>query len=270
MQHQYSFATWNIDGDVREEKHEETRFDVRWKHILAQIAEAKPDILCLQELRNLETSVMTVPRMLYEISQSGYDYKHAYYGPDHIAFAQAIFFRRDKFFPVKMHLHLLPLADKTQPNRSKIVMGVQLRCIESEKSVTIYNTHFGMNEQEKTLSCDWLRGYLDCVNEPYLCAGDYNFFDDLNGIQQRQSMIIDGSREDLAYPLANASGTFMGYEWNEFKPPFEKMSRLDHVFASSHWVKRIGEARVWGDMEQVKQRTYPSDHLMIYFEFTLK
>jgi endonuclease/exonuclease/phosphatase family metal-dependent hydrolase len=133
----------------------------------------------------------------------------------------------------------------------------------------VYSTHFAINENEKTLSCEWLRGYLDCVNERYLCAGDYNFFDDVDGIKQRRTMIVDGHREDLAYPLANASGTFMGYEWNEFKQPFDKMSRLDHVFVHPRWVKRIGEARAWGDMEQVKQRVYPSDHLMIYLEFVL-
>lgn len=262
----YTFATWNIDQARREESHENTRFDVRWPFILANIASAKPDILCLQELRNLETSAITVPRLLFEVSQLGYDYTHAYYGPDGIAFAQAIFFRREKFFPVSMRLHLLPLADETKPTLSRILLGLQLRCAVSEKLLTVYSTHFGLEEAEKMASAEWMCGYLDCYPEAYLCAGDYNFFDDRDGALHRQRMLTNG-REDLAYPLANASGTFMGFEHDEFKQPYEKMSRLDHVFAKG--VQYVSNAIAWGDMESVRRREYPSDHLMIVLDFEL-
>lgn len=261
QQERYTFATWNIDQDMREERCEQTKVDVRWPRILEQIKDCRPDILCLQELRNLTTSVVTVPRALYEVSQLGYDYKHAYYGPDRMAFAMAIFFRREKFFPTQLHLQLLPPG--------KIFLGVQLRCITSAKQLTVYSTHFGLDEAEKTRACEYLCDWLDERREAYLCAGDYNFFDDLDGSAQRQRMLHHNLRQDLAHPLSNASGTFMGYESNEFKQPYDKMSRLDHVFASTASIKRCGEARAWGDMEQVRQRTYPSDHLMIYLEFEL-
>jgi exonuclease III len=60
----FTFATWNIDQARREEAFPETRFDVRWPSIKAQIAAADADVLCLQELRNLETSEISVPRLL--------------------------------------------------------------------------------------------------------------------------------------------------------------------------------------------------------------
>jgi len=67
--------------------------------------------------------------------------------------------------------------------------------------------------------------------------------------------------------LLNASGTFMGFERDEFKKPFNAMSRLDHIF--SRGVRQEGDgANVFGDLEKVKNRTYPSDHLMITVSFS--
>lgn len=91
---QYTLATWNIDQARREEDHAETRFDKRWPAIKQYISDARPHLFTLQELRNLTTSEITVSRLLYEVSQLGYDYKHAYYGKDEISFALAIFYDR--------------------------------------------------------------------------------------------------------------------------------------------------------------------------------
>ena len=255
----FKIATWNIDQARREEKFPETKFDVRWPRIRDQIAQCAASILCLQELRNLETSSVTVGAILYELSQLGYDYKHAYYGPDQTHFCLTTCFKRDRFFPVGLDLQLLPLADQTKPNQSQIVLSVQLRCSVTGRVIDVCNTHFGLDEEEKRRSATSLAAYLSEKQTAYVCAGDFNFFDDRDGTSHRQ--LLWGASQDLAFPLANASGTFMGYAHDEFKQPFERMSRLDHLFAKG--LAKQCMANACGDMKQVQNRTYPSDHLMI-------
>jgi endonuclease/exonuclease/phosphatase family metal-dependent hydrolase len=262
----YTFATWNIAHAKADEAFEQTRFDVRWPLILTHISDCDADILCLQELRNLETSAVSVADILHSVAQLGYDYKHAYYGPDSTAFALVIFFKRDKFFPVGLELHTLPLADPQKPNSSRILLTVGLRSNASGGEISFSTTHFGLEEDEKRRSAEFLASHLFRHLRRVVCAGDFNFFDDRDGQQHRQ-MLLDVSL-DMAHPLENASGTFMGFEHDAFKQPFEKMSRLDHIFASH--VTQVGQATAYcGDMETVRSRTYPSDHLMIVARFEM-
>ncbi len=261
----FKFATFNIDQARREEAFEETKFDVRWPHLKKLIQDADADILCLQELRNLETSKISVTELLYQVSQLGYDYKHAYYGPDQIAFAQVIFYKRDKLFITGMDILLLPLASEENPGLTRIVLSLKLRVIGTGKEFYVCTTHFGLEEHEKEASCRVLKAYLEAFTQkglPYLCAGDYNFFDDRDGVKHRAIMLE--TSKDLAYPLANASGTFMGFKHDAFNQPYEKMSRLDHIFVNDKVLPVASEkAYVFGDLELVRKREYPSDHLMI-------
>jgi endonuclease/exonuclease/phosphatase family metal-dependent hydrolase len=283
----FSIATFNIDQAKVEETHEDTKFDVRWPKLKPMIQEANVDILCLQELRNLETSSTRIPDVLFQIAQMGYDYKHAYYGPDSTSFALAIFYKRDKFFVSGLNLQLLPLADEKKPNVSRIVLMVKLRPMANPSNeFYVCNTHFAIGEQEKEAAAIFLKTELDKITEkgiPFLCAGDFNFFDDRDGAKHRKIM-LEGSmsmwskdREtypeytrlsDVAFPLSNASGTFMGFKHDQFNQPFEKMSRLDHIFANK-LVKISKQAYAYGDIELVKKREYPSDHLMIVVEVSI-
>jgi endonuclease/exonuclease/phosphatase family metal-dependent hydrolase len=229
------------------------------------------------------TSILPVrvSDVLFQIAQMGYDYKHAYYGPDSTSFALAIFYKRDKFFVTGLNLHLLPLADKNKPNLSRIVLMVKLRLLADPlNEFYVGSTHFAIGEEEKEAAAIFLKNELDKITEmgvPFLCAGDFNFFDDRDGAKHRKIM-LEGSicmrikdREtypeytqlsDLVFPLSNVSGTFIGFKHDQFNQPFEKMSRLDHIFANK-LVKISKQAYAYGDMELVKKREYPSDHLMI-------
>ena len=258
MESAVTFVTWNIDQAKREEAFAETRFDVRWPAIKEQIAQCNADILCLQELRNLETSSINVARILYEIAELGYDYKHAYYGASQFSFALATFYKRERFFVSACRVVTLPVD-------GRIVLTLRLRTVD-KREFYVCNTHFSLEEKEKETCARWLADYLQTLKpSPFLTAGDYNFFDDRDGGAHRQ-ILLDVAY-DAIYPLENASGTFMGYEHDAFKQPYEAMSRLDHVFYNQIQIERAAYA--YGDMEQVKKRTYPSDHLMISFDFSL-
>ncbi len=277
---EYSFVTWNLNQDRTTQSYEETKIENRWPKILAMITQCNPDILCLQELRTLENCPLEVNDVLHQISKLGYDYKHAYYGSDSTSFALATFYKRNLFFLSASSIDILPQTDATPKNKTRILLGVALRSLKSNRNIAIFNTHLPIPEEEKWLAIERISTtiitkqslYLDSEcnhikfeDKRMICAGDFNFFDDLQGTEQRNHMLF--LYTDLAYPLINASGTFMGYERDEFKKPYERMSRLDHIF--SQGLRQEGDgAMVYGDLESVKNRTYPSDHLMISVSFS--
>lgn len=151
---------------------------------------------------------------------------------------------------------------------TRIVLAVELESVKTGRRFWLCTTHLGLEEQEKDASVAYLasmfRRFLD-AGESFLCTGDYNFFDDRDGKKQRS--VLTNVAQDAAYPLRNASGTFMGFSHDEFARPFDAMSRLDHVFYGGP--VECQPAAVYGDMELVKQRQYPSDHLMIVLDFSL-
>ena len=277
----FSFGTWNIDQARREESYEATKMVNRWPNILAMITEADPDILCLQELRNLDNCPIQVADILYQIAKLGYDYKHAYYGPRKVSFALATFYKRDRLYLSATSIDILPQTAETPKDDTKILLGVTLRSLKTNRSFAVFNTHLDLDERNKWLSVENLSALIFVRNGLYLdsegnqlssdekkllCAGDFNFFDDRDGVEQRNHMLF--LYNDLAYPLLNASGTFMGFKQDAFKKPYDAMSRLDHIFSKGVTLAGKG-ASVAGDLEEIKNRTYPSDHLMITVSFSL-
>jgi endonuclease/exonuclease/phosphatase family metal-dependent hydrolase len=264
------FATFNVAQAKIDENVFETMFDNRWPLIKEMIKDSNVDILCLQELRNLETSSFKVCDVIYEIDKMGYDHSYTYYGSDKLSFALATFYRRDKFLLEQQMVQDFPLADEYKPHLRKIVMFTSMKCLATNKTFVVGNTHFGMTEHEKNESTKKLKDIFDSMtrNElPYICAGDFNFFDDMEGQQQR-SLLLETSK-DIAYPLSNASGTFMGFKQDQFKKSFDEMGRLDHIFINDR-IMSINQAYAFGDMKLVQKREYPSDHLMIVANFCVK
>jgi endonuclease/exonuclease/phosphatase family metal-dependent hydrolase len=261
-------ATWNIDQAKREENYEETRFDNRWPKILEYIKEVKPDVFALQELRNLETSKIDLPQILFQIAQLGYDYKHIYYNETKSSFAQAIFYDRDKFFIRNIGSTILPSISSTD---SRQLLMLQLVSLKSKRVFWFATTHLSMIEEEKAVCVKYIKEiFSKMMNSevPFLCTGDFNFFDDLDGKAHRA--VLESVFPDVAYPLKNASGTFMGYAHDPNAKPFNAMSRLDHIFCGgSGQALKCEPAFVHGDLKLVEDRKYPSDHLMIVLDFEL-
>lgn len=268
------FATWNINQAGAAERFVETKFDNRWPKIFQQIKDCDADIICLQELRNLDTSEIKVIDILHMIGELGYDYRHTYYGETSTSFALATFYRRDKFFVDNTEIKILPLSDEDNEKKvmlgkivtTCVVMNIRFINIITREEFSVLNTHFGMKEEEKNKSVDFLLKYIKTITPTFISAGDFNFFDDRDGLEQRKKMLEHTS--DLAYPLENASGTFMGFEYDEFKKPFENMSRLDHIFTSMP-IFLCKKAIAFGDMNLVKERKYPSDHVMVVIDFLI-
>lgn len=257
------FATWNVDQARREENYEETKWDNRYESVLKLIEKADADILCIQELRNLDTSKIGVKRFL-SLFPENYDFEYAYYSENEHSFALATLYNRTKYYVVNSRR--FRYTDRV--DEGQICLGLNFVDKETRESFWVYNTHFSIHEEFKWNSVNKVIAELGTTNDKMLIAGDYNFFDDRDGTKQRQKM--SEYFIDIAHPLYDSydndckmlSGTFIGFEHDDFKREYENMSRLDHIFSRN--IKSSEVAIGFGATEELlRTRKYPSDHLMV-------
>lgn len=267
----FSMLCWNVDQARREEKEEQTKWDTRSPHVKQLIKSVKCDIVALLELRDLETSKENWRQFLSHFPE--YDHVSRRYCHFELTFAMTLMVDPKKFFIGDTRLH--SYSDDQQ--KSKIVMFVDLQCKHTLKRFTIGVTHFDLPEDIKWVSVKKLRDLISTQQYPTMVYGDYNFFDDMDGIKQREYMLE--TCNDVAHPLIRIdtnvpeklSGTFIGFKHDEQKKSYEKMSRLDHIFVPRTIDKQISIAIADSpNMENYKfdnssyeSYTYPSDHLAI-------
>ncbi len=250
-----TFATWNICNDKRAEKNKNTQWDDRCTKIIAMLNTNKYDVICLQELRNHDTANIKIKNFLNSLTK--YDYCYTPYCEFSGSFYVAILYNPAKFIPIdydQFHYNNCPENDK-------ICFGVKLKIKNSNKAFWVYNTHFSMDSEEKNRSMNIITTKLGNITEPIIIAGDFNLFNDENGENLR--LQAANYFTDMAYPLKDVSGTFVGFEHDEFKAlDVTNMPRLDYIFCRN--MKKIKEAEpVDFTNENIIKRDYPSDHLMI-------
>jgi endonuclease/exonuclease/phosphatase family metal-dependent hydrolase len=273
---------YNVDMCVREEKFEETKWINRKERVIKIINEIDADIVCLQELRNLDGNE-TINQFLSRFTQ--YHYKLEYRNPSTYSFGNAILYKPTKIYPTKTMKNWLSktpdIVSDSFVNKEGdipkgfgfIIMGILFHHVENGKIVVgkepfwVYNTHLGLEEKLKEEQVKSIINILD-VNTMILC-GDFNFFPDKDGDKQR--LMLTTHLNDLgkgAKTLQGRSieGTFVGYEHDEFKADLSNMvSRLDNVFASKdvHAESAILYTRTMltPEPEELTSRSTPSDHL---------
>ncbi len=273
---QFSFFAWNVDQARREEEHPETKWDVRSGKVKELIATCDADVMALIELRDLVTSTESARAFLSDPRHLKYDIVSRRYCHYSQTFQMALLFKPEKFFCGDVRVHTLG----DNPENSKIAMFVDLQSKETHKWITIGVTHFDLEEDVKWKSFKTLKPLLENQLYPCMIYGDYNCFDDREGTQQRQ-YILD-TCDDLVHPLHHdgdfdlLSGTFVGFPHDTFKQRFDKMSRLDHVFAPKvHGLRSSGRAispsldKYRLDNKDYATYTYPSDHLAVFLSIVL-
>lgn len=264
---EFSLLAWNIDQARREESHSETCWDARSPHVKALISKCNADVVALIELRDLETSSESARLFLSSPDFHQYDTVHRRYCHNKIAFSMALLVKHDRFWTgdVRVHSYL------GNPNNDKIVMFVDLQCKTTLKWFTVGVTHFDLPEEIKWTSAKTLRALIGEEDKPCLVYGDYNFFDDLEGKEQRNYMLE--LCKDIAYPLDNANGTFVGFPHDDHKQSWEKPSRLDHVFTRNFKCTRATSPFVENyafDNSSYETYNYPSDHLALLLQIELE
>lgn len=283
---------YNIDRAAQEEKYENTKWANRGPRVIKLINEVKPDICCMQELRELDNT-QSVNQFLAEFKKYQYVFSHK--GPSKIDFGQATLYNPEKFFPKKSFPQWLSdtpntISDTWNPRKDK-AFGTMVLCtkfrhvhqeriVKNAKPLWVFNVHFGTDETYKTKSCLALLAIIKqrAKDNPYIVCGDFNFFPDKDGNTQRALLtqeMLDLGKDAKTVGGKKVEGTFVGFEHDNFKADLKNMvSRLDHIFSSNGAVK-IGDATLYTktmldkEPEELTSRDFPSDHLPLIVSLKL-
>lgn len=282
-------GTFNLANSLLDEKSETTNFFSREGAVSDAIKKMNCDVIGLNELRpyrNRVTGEMCHPSNFLGKLE---DYAHIYeyMSADPLAFAIGLAYRRSTVYPIKTVKYWLSEtpeipSDSWGNGFGRIILGVKFYpVIEgkinlSAKPIWIYVTHLGLGEREKN-ECVRLIPQLinrDVGNDHYAVVGDFNFFDDKDGSQQRKSLIEAGLKDVgvEAYFSFDSTrrcyGTFLGFDHDAFKSTYESLagvdkrapSRLDHIWISPF--TEVSNVTCWVEKEEhLIERTTPSDHL---------
>lgn len=276
-------CSYNIDAARREQTspHQELHFENRAPRLLQNMREANADILCLQELRNLDNCTIDVVGMMHYVQRTTgmASVGPFYYAQDATSFALVTLYARAKF--VVENTGIIQLAaSNAAPEHAKICLWTLFRCVTTGRRFIVANTHFDVApESAKTQAIQVCFPQLVDLASKHqcsvLCVGDYNLFDDLEGKEHRKSIEAYGFA-DVFHPLyldasdsaPVLSGTFKGYSKTDKQAKkFDAMSRLDHgyLFTPANALVRltpVGKAHsVGASVADIKAESLGSDHL---------
>lgn len=291
----YTILQYNVDQAMREEKHEETKWNNRSSRVKElinnTIKEHNVDIICLQELRKLPDQKETTEQFLASLGL-GEDFTFVvdYRNSQPVSFGQAILINRKSLYVVRHVKYWLSdisdvPSDINGSGNGFILNGIFVFPVQGSKIVTptepfwIFNTHLPVStEEDKTKCCEILKKLIP-QHQSFVLAGDFNFFPDKDGNKQRASLGFKdlGKGAITSKGGVPCEGTFIGYQHDEFKADLKNMiSRLDHVFGSQNIEtvdkpllinKTMTEFDVESKDEFDEERRYPSDHLPLCVKF---
>lgn len=214
----------------------------RFPEIMNKIKEWNPDILCLQEPR-----IWDVPSLKEELSKLGYDIVEV--KPEHTycieKFSLITAYKRDTYNCLDNRVWWFKEGNPEEKGGNKWSEHGRISTLtklcrkdgNSQKPLYIVNTHLGLKEEEKTFSINLALRLFDKYvgQEPIFWCGDFNFFDQWQGHNQRK-MITDAGFTDLLTSLTTFSGqklvgTFVGYSIDSYySKSVDTMTRLDGMF----------------------------------------
>lgn len=265
-------------------KQDEIRDIHYWDHRCSQVLDVlnkeRADIICLQQLRDLDDakySAMYIPKNLDDMYATHMFECDAYRCTFHLLIA----YNRHKFFVDDVDI--IPYVDDVHHTQRRIAAGLKLVPKNKSPAFWVYTTHIHLCDDLKERSVDILVDRLSKKNMPIVFAGDLNLYLGKKGKQQYQAL-VNGMHEkgvqfnDMTYPLfiqdgANElalRGTFFGYPYDDnvrevvvdSDGVMQGLTPLDHVFGSR--IVQLGFAQVVGmDAQEVLNKTTLSDHVGI-------
>lgn len=282
MDSSFDFVSFNVNQAFREEqKKQGFEWDARVGKILELLKEAgngkNLKLMCIQELRNLSTSKMTVDDFVAAVTRiyPSFTAIVSYYNDTQFSFAGAIFY--DRFFFRMLRSQQIRYDTERNPEHVRTHQVVVLEEISSGKELTVVNVHMGMDEDHKWKGIDALDREFGAGRSrgSQIIAGDFNLFDDRQGHQMREHLLETWS--DASYPLVHVrnngekvsyKGTFFGYSHDDFHRPLENMAKLDHVLI--HKIQKLSYASFVNlkNAELVRDE-YPSDHCLVLISMML-
>lgn len=263
---------FNMGCALRDEAFPLTRWMRRKPSITDVIRKADCALMALVELRDLPASDPIRAYLTTTFPHHHLVYRAYCHWEKSLGMAVLVDTRKYHVGNVRVH----SITETADLDRTKIVMFVDVQSKCTGKWITVGATHFPMSEETKDYAVKRTRSLLLGQRHPTLLYGDFNFFDNHNGKEQRQYM-MQNDIVDVASPLCTLHrrtlyGTFFGFPHDMCtQNPFsaESCGRLDHVFTRARDFEATSEALAVGvdqyltDNRHHATYTYPSDHVAI-------
>lgn len=253
--------TYNIRLDVASDG--ENSWSNRKDFFCSQIRFYSPDIFGVQE---------ATPNQVMDISNSFTDYNSVGIGREGVGKGEAssIYFKKDRLEVLQQNTFWLSQTPDV------VSMGWDAACHrvctyalfkdkKTKKLFWVFNTHLDhMGEEARTKGIQLILTKIKALNTnnyPVVFMGDFNSEPTEQRIINLKNEMLD-SRDISEEKPFGPSGTFNGFKYNE---PVTK--RIDYIFISKNSTLKVLRYAVLSDSKDLK---YPSDHLPVFVEITIK
>ncbi|MGQ8338179.1 endonuclease/exonuclease/phosphatase family protein [Sunxiuqinia sp. A32] len=145
----------------------------------------------------------------------------------------------------------------------RICTYVLLEDYDKHHSFWVFNTHFDhIGELARDESARLILYQIETLNEkgfPVFLMGDFNLTPETKPIARIEKAFFDSKKSTLS-PAYGPEGTFNGFDFNS---PLDQ--RIDYIF-----VQGKSSVLEYGVLTDSKNNRYPSDHLPVLVEATLR
>jgi endonuclease/exonuclease/phosphatase family metal-dependent hydrolase len=253
--------TYNIRLDIDADG--ENSWTNRKVFFTNQIQFYEPDIFGVQEAK---------PNQIYDISQKLVQFQHVGIGRDGFEKGEssAIFYNSNRFTVTTSHTFWL----SETPNEiskgwdaafNRVCTYALFHDKKTKTNFWIFNTHLDhIGEEARTKGIELILSKITALNTkkyPVFFMGDFNSEPNTERIINLKKVMQDSRDLSIQKPFG-PSGTFNNFKHNE---PVTKL--IDYIFISNNTNLKVLKYAILSDAIDLK---YPSDHLPVYIEISLK
>ena len=253
--------TYNIRLDVASDG--ENDWSHRKDYFTSQIQFYTPDVFGVQE---------ATPRQVIDIATSLMQYDNVGIGREGIGKGESsnIFYKKERFRVKESNTFWL----SETPN--EISMGWDAACnrvctyalfkdLQTKQLFWVFNTHLDhIGQDARTKGIQLILSRIQELNTkkyPVIFMGDFNSEPNEDRMMALKK-VMDDCREISVEKPFGPSGTFNSFKHNE---PVSKL--IDYIFMSKNNVLKVQKYAVLSDSKDLR---YPSDHLPVYVEISVK
>ncbi|MBI9040177.1 endonuclease/exonuclease/phosphatase family protein [Lutibacter sp.] len=257
----YNIMTYNIRYDNPNDG--ENNWSKRKAFLSSQISFFKPDVFGIQE---------GLSHQINYLDSVFVDYKYIGVGRDDGKLKgefSAIFYNSQKFKVIENNTFWL----SETPNKISVGWDASMEriCtfglfqnIKTTQQFYVFNTHFDhIGTEARLKSAELILKKIEELNQkklPVILTGDFNLTPETAPIHNISKILNDSKKVSQLTPFGPI-GTFNGFKFNE---PVN--DRIDYIFTSKNNIS-VEKYAVLSDSKACK---YPSDHLPVFIEITIK
>ncbi len=253
--------TYNIRLDIASDG--ENDWNHRKDFFTSQIQFYEPDIFGVQEAR---------PNQVIDMATAFSQYNHIGIGREGIGKGESsnIFYKKEKFRVKESNTFWL----SETPNEiskgwdaafNRVCTYALLKDLKTKQQFWVFNTHLDhIGEDARTKGIQLILSKIKQLNTkkyPVIFMGDFNSEPNEDRIITIKKVMDDCREVSIEKPFG-PSGTFNSFKHNE---PVTKL--IDYIFISKNSNLKVKKYAVLSDSKDLR---YPSDHLPVYVEISVK